>query len=120
MLTSISSIQNSIICLSILFEKYAFIANHKLFVHLNNIDSPAIKIFFPLIQNAFIGYLNPEQLFLLFDRILGFRSLDILPLVALGIYIKNSKILMQLDKFEDIKILDLENECMIDLVRLAL
>ena len=36
-------------------------------------------------MHCFIGYLDIEQLFCLFDRIIGYNSLEILPILAASI-----------------------------------
>lgn len=47
---------------------------------------PRLKLAMPWIVQAFSGYLVPEQLLFLWDLILGFDSLLLLPLLAAAIF----------------------------------
>ena len=59
-----------------------------------------LKIAFPWMFFCFIGYIETDQVFLLFDRIIGFRSLEILPVLAVGIFRKRA---IQLLACQDLK-----------------
>mmetsp|Transcript_34788 Transcript_34788/g.82505 ORF Transcript_34788/g.82505 Transcript_34788/m.82505 type:complete len:354 (+) Transcript_34788:278-1339(+) len=50
--------------------------------HLYQIRCPPLKIAFPWLARAFVGYLQLDQVLLLWDRIIGFDSL--MPLAMLG------------------------------------
>ena len=45
-----------------------------------------LKVALPWLVQAFSGYLNPDQLLFLWDLILGFDSLLILPLLASSVF----------------------------------
>ena len=46
-----------------------------------------MNIAFPWMMYCFIGYLEVEQLFQLFDRLLGYNDLELLPILAASIII---------------------------------
>ena len=48
----------------------------------------------PWIAFAFAGYLPPEQTLLLWDRVLGFDSLEPLPMLAVAVFVFHAKALM--------------------------
>ena len=54
--------------------------------HLNNLNINPLKTAFPWIYFAFIHVMEIDQTFLIFDRILGFESLEVLPILAAGIF----------------------------------
>jgi hypothetical protein len=45
-----------------------------------------LKTVFPWIYYAFVNVVEVDQIFLIFDRILGFESLEILPILSAGIF----------------------------------
>ncbi len=47
----------------------------------------ALEIVFPLITSAFVGHLPPAQVLLLWDRVIGFDSLLILPVMAVAVVV---------------------------------
>ena len=59
---------------------------NQLYIHLRKLDIFPLDIAIDWISSFFIGYLEIDQTFLLLDRIMGFDTLHILPLVALGVF----------------------------------
>lgn len=55
--------------------------------HLSNLGIQPIKIAYPWIAHCFVGFLEVDQIYLLWDRILGFESLEILPIFAAAIFV---------------------------------
>ena len=47
-----------------------------------------LKIVFPWIFYCFIGYVSTEQFFLILDRVIGSKSLELLPLYCVSILFK--------------------------------
>jgi len=71
---------------------------------------------------CFIGFLNVEQLFCLFDRIIGYNSLEILAILAVGIFVKRTEKIVKYkskDRIEEV-FNNLKNINVIECVRLAL
>lgn len=44
---------------------------------------------------CFIGYVNVEQFFLLFDRIVGSKSMEIIPLYCVSLLFKEKEAIME-------------------------
>lgn len=54
--------------------------------HLNLLNIQPLKTVFPWLYYAFVGVMEVDQLYFIYDRILGFESLEILPILAAGIF----------------------------------
>lgn len=78
-LSIISSDPQSIVGLCALFENLLQSKDPKLFLQLRKMEVQPIRIAFKWIIRAFSGYLQSAQLLELWDRILAFNSLEILP-----------------------------------------
>lgn len=78
-LSIISSDPQSIVGLCALFENVFQSKDPKLFFHLKKMDIQPIRIAFKWIIRAFSGYLQSSELLELWDRLLAFNSLEILP-----------------------------------------
>ncbi|KAJ3258460.1 hypothetical protein HK103_003582 [Boothiomyces macroporosus] len=79
--------KGSILYLSILFENVFKEHDAQLFFHLShNLDCSPLEIAFKWILYAFVGILDCDQVLLLWDRIIGYDSLDILSLTAVAIF----------------------------------
>ncbi|CAI9540195.1 unnamed protein product, partial [Staurois parvus] len=77
-LHSISSHISGIMSLCLLFESLLQTHLPQLFYHLREIGAQPLRISFKWMVRAFSGYLATDQLLLLWDRILGYNSLEIL------------------------------------------
>ncbi|XP_078250165.1 TBC1 domain family member 19 isoform X2 [Pogona vitticeps] len=77
-LHSISSHPSGIVSLCLLFETLLQTNLPQLFYHLREIGAQPLRISFKWMVRAFSGYLATDQLLLLWDRILGYNSLEIL------------------------------------------
>ncbi|RNA11133.1 TBC1 domain family member 19 [Brachionus plicatilis] len=93
-LSIISSDPQSIVGLCALFENVLQSKDPKLFIQLRKMDIQPIKIAFKWIIRAFSGYLQSSQLLELWDRMLAFNSLEILPIFAAGIFLYRRQSLM--------------------------
>jgi len=71
---------------------------------------------------AFIGFLDVEQLFCLFDRIIGYNSLELLALLAAGIFMKKAEKIVRYKSREKIEevCMNLKNINVVECIRLAL
>jgi len=71
---------------------------------------------------CFIGFLSVEQLFCLFDRIIGYDSLEILAVLAVGIFVKRAEKIVKYksrDRIEEV-FTNIKNINVIECIRLAL
>ncbi|XP_077983707.1 TBC1 domain family member 19-like [Glandiceps talaboti] len=85
-LHNISSHPQGIVSLCILFESLLQTHQPQLFYHLREVGAQPLKIAFKWIMRAFSGFLASDQLLLLWDRILAYNSLEILPVLAMAVF----------------------------------
>ncbi|CAL1539772.1 unnamed protein product [Lymnaea stagnalis] len=85
-LHSVSSHPQGIVALSLLFETLLQAEEPELFYHLKQVNCQPLKIAFKWLMRAFSGFLSSDQVLLLWDRILAFDSLEILPVLAVAIF----------------------------------
>uniref|UniRef100_M4A662 TBC1 domain family, member 19 n=1 Tax=Xiphophorus maculatus TaxID=8083 RepID=M4A662_XIPMA len=76
-LHSISSSFSGIVSLCLQFERLLQTHLPQLFYHLRQIGAQPLRIAFKWMVRAFSGYLSTDQLLLLWDRILGYDSLEV-------------------------------------------
>lgn len=70
-------------------------ANHPLlFQHLLRLNVQPLSIAFPWIFSAFSQYLDVEEIFVLWDRIIAYNNLDLLPILAVSIVMFRSETLL--------------------------
>ena len=73
--------------------------------HMNTLGIQPLKTAFPWLYFAFVGTLEVDQIFLLFDRILGFESLDIIAILAAGIFVFRANLILNCtsqDEFDEL------------------
>lgn len=73
--------------------------------HMNQLGISPLKTVFPWIYFAFSGTLEVDQVFLILDRILGFERLDILPILAAGIFVFRANLILNCtsqDEFDEL------------------
>ena len=63
-----------------------------------------LTVAFPWLRGAFVGYLAVDQVLLLWDRILGFDSVEVLALVAYAIFAFRANELLELDSISDVEV----------------
>ena len=85
-----------------LFEHLLVEQHPRLFFHLVQIGLEPLSIALPWIQFAFVGLLDVDQVLLLWDRLLGFEQLALLPVLAAAIFVYKSELLLTATKLEDI------------------
>ena len=104
-LHSLTSESNGIISLCRLFEDTLQAYQSEMVFHLNQIGINPLKVALPWIFYSFVGYLEVEQIYLLWDRVLGYDTLDIIPLAAVSIFDYRAEAIMQAgnqDEFYDL------------------
>lgn len=81
-----------------------------------------IRVVFKWLMRAFSGHLQPQELLILWDLILGYDSLEILSLLAIIILSFRKESLMQVSTIESIEavLADLSSIKVLPLVQLAL
>ena len=83
------------------FEDLLVASHPLLYNHLLNLNVEPLSIAFPWIFSGFSQYLNVEELLLLWDRILAYDSLDLLPILATSIFLFRSELLLRHAKSAD-------------------
>lgn len=86
-LHTISSHPEGVVSLCLLFENLLQQLHPTLFRHLVNIGCQPLKIAFKWMMRAFAGYLATDQLFQLWDRVIGYGTLQLLPLLSVAIFL---------------------------------
>ncbi|XP_056613300.1 TBC1 domain family member 19 isoform X1 [Triplophysa dalaica] len=94
-LHSISSHPSGLVSLCLRFERLLQTHLPQLFYHLREIGAQPLRIAFKWIVRAFSGYLSTDQLLLLWDRILGYDSLEIVAVLAAAVFAFRAENLME-------------------------
>ncbi|KAK1889610.1 TBC1 domain family member 19 [Dissostichus eleginoides] len=94
-LHSISSSPSGIVSLCLQFERLLQTHLPQLFYHLRQIEAQPLRIAFKWMVRAFSGYLSSDQLLLLWDRILGYDSLEVVAVLAAAVFAFRAENLME-------------------------
>uniref|UniRef100_A0A8D3E1X8 TBC1 domain family, member 19 n=1 Tax=Scophthalmus maximus TaxID=52904 RepID=A0A8D3E1X8_SCOMX len=94
-LHSISSSHSGIVSLCLQFERLLQTHLPQLFYHLRQIGAQPLRIAFKWMVRAFSGYLSTDQLLLLWDRILGYDSLEVVAVLAAAVFAFRAENLME-------------------------
>lgn len=121
-LHSISSHHQGIVALSLLFEVLLQTHEPELFFHLKSVGCQPLKIAFKWLVRAFSGYLSSDQVLLLWDRILAYNSLEILPVLAVAIFSFRKTNLLKVQSYNaaEAVLADLTTLQVIPLIQLSL
>ncbi|CAD7922095.1 unnamed protein product [Amoebophrya sp. A25] len=107
-LHSISMEQGSLVSLCSLFESLFALhcpkAAHNL-MEMSPTEPLALKIAFPWIVSGFAGHLQTDELLLLWDRILGYDSTEIVAVFAAAIFAHKEKLVVNAKNLEDLEVL---------------
>lgn len=81
-----------------------------------------VRVVFKWLMRAFSGHLPPDQLLFLWDAILGYDSLDILPLLAVAILSFRKENIFQVNTIQNVDavLADLSTISIVPLLQLAL
>lgn len=101
-LHSLTSESKGIISLCRLFEDLLQAYDSDLVYHLNQLGIPPLKIAFPWIFYSFVGFIEVEQVYLLWDRMIGYDSPDIIVFLAVAIFVYRSDAIMQCTSKDEI------------------
>ncbi|KAM6895176.1 TBC1 domain family member 19 isoform 1-T1 [Lycodopsis pacificus] len=94
-LHSISSSPSGIVSLCLQFERLLQTHLPQLFYHLRQIGAQPLRIAFKWMVRAFSGYLSTDQLLLLWDRVLGYDSLEVVAVLAAAVFAFRAENLME-------------------------
>jgi hypothetical protein len=121
-LHNISSHVESIVGLSRQFEDLLQSKEWALFQHLISLGVQPLKLTFNWLMQAFAGPLDSYQTFLLWDRIIGFDSLLLLPVLAVGILMFRKESLMKATSLVEVEAIlsDIRFVRVIPLIQLCL
>ncbi|XP_041368917.1 TBC1 domain family member 19-like [Gigantopelta aegis] len=121
-LHSISSHPQGIVALSQMFEILLQNDEPEMFYHLRSIGCQPLKIAFKWLMRAFSGFLSSDQVLLLWDRVLAYNSLEILPVLAVAIFSFRKTNLMKVTTFSaaEAVLADLTTLQVVPLIQLGL
>jgi hypothetical protein len=100
---SLNSDTNGIISLCRLFEDLLQTFESELVYSLDQIGISPLKIAFPWIFHCFAGFIDIEQVLLLWDRVIGFDSLSIVAVFAAAVFSFRSDMLKQCTTQEEVE-----------------
>jgi Rab-GTPase-TBC domain len=86
----------NIVALGIIFERLFLRTMNPLYINLRNLDIYPVDLAICWMNNFFVGTFSADQAFQLLDRLIGYNTLHLLPVVALSIYKYNEKALMEI------------------------
>lgn len=102
-LSVISSQPDTIMYLCKMFENVMQLRAPDAFYHAVKVGTHPLSLAFPWMFSAFSGWLEVEQVLLLWDRILAYDSLELLALLAAAIFLFRAKSVMEATTPEDIQ-----------------
>ncbi|RDD43585.1 TBC1 domain family member 19 [Trichoplax sp. H2] len=102
-LHTLSSHPQGILNLCVTFESLLQSHYPGLFYHLREIKAQPLKIAFKWMMFAFSGYLSPEDVLLLWDKIIAYYSLEVLSVLAVAIFAFRKDNLMQAQTLENVE-----------------
>ncbi|KAF5286409.1 hypothetical protein FQR65_LT12589 [Abscondita terminalis] len=111
-----------IVCLCLLYERLLQCYDTVLWHHFKKINIPPIRVVFKWIMRAFSGHLPPEQLLYLWDLILAYDSLEVVPLLAVVILIFRRANLLRVTTLQNIEsvLADLSSISVMSMLQMAL
>lgn len=102
-LHSITSDERGILTLCRLFEDTLQTYDSELMYYLNSLNIHPLKIAFPWLFHSFVGFLEVEEVFLIWDRVIGYDSLEMIALVAAALFIYRGDAIMKTTSIEEIE-----------------
>jgi Rab-GTPase-TBC domain len=92
-----------VVALCGLFEDLLVHLAPRLVDHMRSVGCPPLDVAFPWLRSAFSTYLEIPQLLLLWDRVIGYDSLDVLALLAVAILVFRYNSITSADSAEVIR-----------------
>ena len=100
-LHTVSSGPQNLLRLARMFERLLATHQPDLVMHLHQLGIVPLAMALPWMARAFAGFLPPEQVLVLWDRIIGFDSLELLPMLAAAVFLFHERALLQAADAED-------------------
>ncbi|XP_071452876.1 TBC1 domain family member 19 isoform X1 [Hetaerina americana] len=121
-LHEVSSHEQGILCLCLLFERLLQRHEPQLWFHFRFINIQPVQVVFKWLMRGFSGHLPPEQLLYLWDLVLAYDSLEVLPLLAAAILSFRKDSLMAVDNLQAVEavLADLSSLSVMPLLQLTL
>mmetsp|Transcript_15315 Transcript_15315/g.46036 ORF Transcript_15315/g.46036 Transcript_15315/m.46036 type:complete len:708 (-) Transcript_15315:135-2258(-) len=94
-INAIRSAPDTLVCLWRTFETLLGEAHPALAMHLGAINAPPLRNAKHWIQHGFVGFLEVDQVLLLWDRIIGFDDLMVLPVLAAAVFTFRAPVLLR-------------------------
>ncbi|XP_022169785.1 TBC1 domain family member 19 [Myzus persicae] len=118
----ISSHPQSILGLCILFQRLLQRHETKIWSHFMSHNIHPIRVVFKWLMKGFSGHLLPEQLLNLWDMVIAYDSLEVLPLLAVAILSFRKDNLLQVNTLQNVEsvLIDLSSLNVMSLLQLAL
>lgn len=106
-LHTLSSHSNTLLPLCALFESLVFTSAPHVAFHLINLgpEVSPLKIAFPWIVRGFAGCIPGEQTLLLWDRVIGFGSTELIAVLAAAVFTFRSRMILSATKAEDLELI---------------
>lgn len=102
-LNAIRTDKSTILGLCKLFEELTVRSSASTVFHLTNMGIWPLDIAFPWIQSAFSGVLEIDQVLLLWDRVIGFDSLELIAIFAAALFHFRAEELEAVTTMEDVE-----------------
>lgn len=90
-----TSNSENLIALCMIFERIFLKTMNQLYLHLRSLEIYPVDLAGSWMSCFFIGILGPDQVFMLIDRLIGYNSLHLLPVLSLSIFKMHERQLMQ-------------------------
>nr|CAD7463680.1 unnamed protein product [Timema tahoe] len=121
-LHEVSSHEQGILSLCLLFERLLQRYEPELWFHFKQVNIQPVRVVFKWLMRGFSGHLPPEQLLYLWDMILAYDSLEVLPILALAILSFRRDNLLQVETLQNVEsvLADLSSVAVISLIQSAL
>uniref|UniRef100_A0A7S4TBN1 Rab-GAP TBC domain-containing protein n=1 Tax=Alexandrium monilatum TaxID=311494 RepID=A0A7S4TBN1_9DINO len=105
-LHTISCQPATLLPLCALFESLVFAAVPHVCLHLAPLgpDAAPLREAFPWIVSGFVGYLRAEEVLSLWDRIVGFGSVELVAVLAAAIFVFRERLLLSARSAEDVEL----------------
>mmetsp|Transcript_70920 Transcript_70920/g.197050 ORF Transcript_70920/g.197050 Transcript_70920/m.197050 type:complete len:566 (-) Transcript_70920:33-1730(-) len=105
-LHTVSCKPGTLLPLCALFESLVFTKVPDVSLHLVELGEEAapLRIAFPWIVRAFVGFLRVDQVFWLWDRVLGFDSTEPIAMLAAAVFMFRAKLLLSARTAEDVQL----------------
>ncbi|CAJ1396575.1 unnamed protein product [Effrenium voratum] len=110
-LHSISGQAETLVTLCGLFEQLTAQAAPRAVQHLLALDTSPLRYAFHWIVTGFVGCLPAEQILHLWDRVLGFDSVELVPVLAAAVFALRARLVLAARRQEEVQLLFADVSC---------